>query len=103
MATKTKKVVEEAVEEKATEEKAKAKKESLMAKIVNDSITPPNIGDIMEGNVIGVERSAVYIDLGQIGTGLIYGREFINARDIIKKINIGDSISAKVVDTNNSI
>ncbi|MEI6420512.1 MAG: S1 RNA-binding domain-containing protein [bacterium] len=94
MVTKTKKVVEETVEEKA-------KAKSIMAKILNDSMTPPTVGDIMEGSVIGIERSAVYIDLGTIGTGIIYGREFINARDIIKKINVGDSISAKVVDTNN--
>jgi ribosomal protein S1 len=32
------------------------------------------------------------------GTGLIYGKEFIQARDVVKKINIGDTVSAKVVD-----
>ena len=98
MVTKTKKVVEQTAEEKAVEEK---KAKSVMAKVLNDSMTPPSNGDIMEGSVIGIERSAVYIDLGAIGTGIIFGREYINARDIIKKINVGDSISAKVVDTNN--
>ncbi|MFZ2038636.1 MAG: S1 RNA-binding domain-containing protein [Minisyncoccia bacterium] len=99
MVTKAKKVVEEVVEEKGAD--AKVKKGGIMDKILNDSVTPPSIGDIVEGNVIAVERSAVYIDLGVIGTGTIYGREFINARDIIKKINVGDNISAKVVDTSN--
>ncbi len=99
---RTKKVVEEAVEDKKDIETAEDKKpKSLMARIVSESMTPPSVGDIVEGNVIGIERSAVYVDLGQIGTGTIFGREFINARDIVKKLNIGDSISAKVVDTDN--
>ncbi len=36
------------------------------------------------------------------GAGIIYGREFINAKDIIKKISIGDIIKAKVVETENA-
>jgi len=36
-----------------------------------------------------------------MGYWYIFGREFITARDIIKKINIGDVIAAKVVDTEN--
>lgn len=80
---------------------AKPKKESIMSKIINDSVTPPNIGDLVEGPVLGVEKSAVYVDLPPYGTGIIFGREYISARDIIKKINIGDVIAAKVVDVNN--
>jgi small subunit ribosomal protein S1 len=33
--------------------------------------------------------------------GIIYGREYINARDIIRRIAIGDAISAKVVEPEN--
>ncbi len=58
---------------------------------------PPAAGDIVEGSVLGVERAVVYIDLSPLGTGIIYGREFNNARDIIKKVNVGDLIAAKVV------
>jgi small subunit ribosomal protein S1 len=46
-------------------------------------------------------KSSVYIDLAPFGTGIIYGREFINAKDIIKKINIGDFVKAKVVSADN--
>ncbi|MBX4198450.1 S1 RNA-binding domain-containing protein, partial [Candidatus Parcubacteria bacterium] len=63
--------------------------------------TPPSVADLVEGPVIGIEKSAIYIDLHPYGTGIIYGREFIAARDIIKKIGLGDNVSAKVVDTNN--
>jgi len=53
--------------------------------------------DIVEGTVVAIEKAALYVDLGIFGTGIIYGIEFMNARDVIKRINIGDAISAKVV------
>lgn len=77
------------------------KKETLMGKIIADSATPPSIGDLVEGPIIAVAKGAVYVDLAPYGTGIIYGREYIAARDVIKKINIGDSVGAKVVDTDN--
>jgi small subunit ribosomal protein S1 len=82
------------------EEKAKAKRDSLMAKFFNDTKTPPIDGEVVEGKVIGIEKSRVYVDLQPFGSGLIYGKEFITARDVIKKLNIGDTVSAKVVDAN---
>ncbi len=86
----------------STKEKIEVKKaETLMDKIVNESAVPPLVGDLVEGPVINIEKSAVYIDLAPFGTGIIFGREYLTARDIIKKINIGDVIAAKVVDTNN--
>lgn len=53
--------------------------------------------DIVEGTVVAIEKAALYVDLGISGTGIIYGIEFMNARDVIKRINIGDTISAKVI------
>lgn len=91
-----------AVEITAEEKEAKAKKDSLMSKYFNESINPPQSGDLVEGKVIGIEKSGVYVDLGPVGTGIIYGKEYLSARDIIKKVNIGDTIAAKVVDTDNA-
>ena len=97
MAKKAKVIDETTAEEKAL----KLKKDSLMTKIVDKSVTPPSVGDVVEGDVIGVEKSCVYINLHPYGTGIIFGKEFINARDVIKKINIGDKVAAKVVDAGN--
>jgi len=74
-------------------------KSSFMGKLSETMKNPPIIGDLIEGPVIAVEKSSVYIDLAPFGTGIIYGREFIIARDVIKKINVGDVIAAKIVDT----
>lgn len=77
------------------------KKESVMTKFITDSANPPQIGDLVEGKVISSDKTGVYINLAPFGTGIIFGREYINARDVIKKIQIGDIIAAKVVDNDN--
>lgn len=61
----------------------------------------PVIDDLVEGPVIAVDKAAIYIDLAPYGTGVIYGREYVAARDLIKKTNIGDIIKAKVVESEN--
>src|SRR3990172_4092682 len=71
--------------------------EALMEK----SPVMPGVEALVEGPVIDIKKSSVYVDLTPFGTGIIYGREFINAKDIIKKINIGDIVKAKIVDKEN--
>lgn len=84
------------------EEKAiKTKKENVMMSIFNKVAGTPLVGDLMEGKVIGVEKARLYVDLQPYGTGVILGREYISARDIIRKINPGDSIAAKIVEVEN--
>lgn len=87
-------------EEELQEEKA-SKKDSPMAHFLSQSATPPSIDDLVEGTVLGIDKGSVYIDLPPFGTGIIYGREYINARDIIRKINIGDSVAGKVIAVDN--
>ena len=61
---------------------------------------PPKAGDIVEGPVLALERARLYIDLPPWGTGVIYGREYLNAREVIKRTNVGDKIAAKVIEVN---
>ncbi len=76
--------------------------ENLVLKsIVDRTMNKPEVDSLVEGAVISVEKSSVYVDLAPYGAGIIYGREFINAKDIIKKISIGDIIKAKVVEREN--
>ena len=77
------------------------KSRNVMTKVISEGVNPPLVDDVVEGTVIGIEKTGVYIDIPPFGTGIIYGREYINARDIIKKINIGDSVAGKVVGMSN--
>lgn len=85
----------------ATSDDTQTKKDTVMGGLFVTIAHPPGIGDLVEGEVIAVSRGKVYIDLPPFGTGIIYGREYLNARDVIKKINSGDKVAAKIVDTEN--
>src|SRR6185369_13592821 len=61
------------------DEEAKPKKEGIMDKVLGATANPPSIDDVVEGTVIGIEKTGVYIDIPPFGTGIIYGREYINA------------------------
>ncbi len=91
---------EEKEVKKETEVTTEAPK-GLMHTYLNDSPAPPAEGEIVEGTVSAIGRAKVYIDLHPFGSGLIFGREYMNARDILRKVSIGDTIAAKVVDTKN--
>lgn len=92
------KLTEEQIEALAKET---AKKETLMGQLFADTRNPPSAGDVIEGTVIAFDKASVFVDVPPFGTGIIYGREYINARDIIKKINLGDNIAGKVVSVDN--
>ncbi|MBI2042431.1 MAG: S1 RNA-binding domain-containing protein [Candidatus Nealsonbacteria bacterium] len=64
-------------------------------------LRPARVGEIVEGKIIGLGQSAVYVDLGAIGTGIIFGREFYNSRSELKKHGLGEKIRAKVIDLEN--
>lgn len=82
-------------EEITAEEAARAK--SPMNSLVEKSPVPPKEGDLVEGKVSAIGRARVFVEIAPFGTGLIFGREFMNARDILRKVSVGDTIAAKVV------
>ena len=87
---------------KKKKEEVKEENVNLVLKSIADrSATRPAVESLVEGPVILVRKSSVFVDLSPFGTGIIYGKEFINAKDIIKKIAIGDLIKAKVVEAEN--
>lgn len=61
----------------------------------------PKVGELIEGVVLGKEGSCLYINLGAFGTGVIYGKEYYEAQDLIKSVKQGDKISAKVLELQN--
>jgi small subunit ribosomal protein S1 len=69
-----------------------------MARFIAGIPAPPAEGDLVEGAIAAIDRGKVYVDLPPFGTGIIYGREYLNAADVLRKANIGDTITAKVVD-----
>jgi len=69
--------------------------------IPDELLRPPKKGEIVEGEIIGVGRSAIYLDLAPFGTGIVYGKEFYDGKDILKKVDVGDNLSGKVINLDN--
>jgi small subunit ribosomal protein S1 len=90
--------IKEKEESPAKEEEYKRKRNSLLGTIIAETPAPPSPGDLVEGKVLDIAKNSVYVDLPPFGTGIIYGKEYNAARDIIRNINPGDSISGKIVD-----
>ncbi|MFQ5540861.1 MAG: S1 RNA-binding domain-containing protein [Candidatus Paceibacteria bacterium] len=72
-----------------------------LSALIEKTPTPPNEGDTVEGPVVAIQSGKVFIDLPPYGTGIIYGREYLAARDILKKVALGDTIAAKIVNREN--
>ena len=58
-------------------------------------------GDLVSGQLLRRTPRAVYFDLGKFGTGVVYGVELVNAREVLKNLEDGDVMTAKVVDAEN--
>ena len=76
---------------------------SEMEALLNDKDAPkiPSVGETIKGSVIEIGSSIIYVDLGPIGTGAIYGYGKFDGLTIFKDLKIDDSIAATVTDLEN--
>ena len=68
---------------------------------IKEGSAPLTIGSTIDGVVVARDRSSLFVDLGFFGTGIIFGREFYEVKDVIKNLKIGDKIFAKIVELEN--
>jgi len=62
---------------------------------------PPKIGEIVQGKIVNKGKASIFLDLGIWGTGIIYGREFYEAKNKLKDLKIGDKVFTKITDLEN--
>lgn len=81
----------------------KSEKNSEMKDLLNAKEAPilPKVGDNIKGNVIEMGSNIIYVDLGPIGTGAIYGYGKFNELSVFKNMKAGSPISATMVDFEN--
>ena len=79
-----------------------AEKEGPMAELLKSAPKPPTTDDVVEGPVIAIGRACVFVDLHPFGTGIIFGREYLSARETLKNVNVGDTVTAKIIGTDNA-
>ena len=85
---------------------------SITAKKTNSAInqlmkTEPDLisflkeGDLIEVKLLKKTPRAAYFDLDKFGTGIIYGIELSNARNLLRDLQVGGSVAAKITDLEN--
>ncbi len=72
-----------------------------LAQKLSDSVQTLREGDIIDAKVLAVENNALYLDIGPRKTGIVYGVEYQNAKNVLKNIKKGDVVSVKVVSVEN--
>jgi small subunit ribosomal protein S1 len=68
----------------------------------NNFLKPPKVGDIVKGKVVSKNKASLFFDLGSIGTGIVYGKEFLEAKNIIRSLKPGDEVFVKIIELKGS-
>lgn len=72
-----------------------------IAKISPDLFSLLKEGDLISVKLLRRTPKAVYFDLGKFGTGVVYGTELYNAKEVLKNLKEGGEVSAKIIDLEN--
>ncbi len=82
-----------------TKKEPKTMKELLAKEKETSSLPQP--GDIVEGKIIKISNNELVLELEPFGTGVIYGAELRENKDLIRDLEIGKKISALVLNSEN--
>src|SRR3990167_4674913 len=74
--------------------------EEVLAKH-DDLAHVPEKGEVLNGSILEKTSNALYIDIGQFGVGVIYGKELFDDMDTFKRSKIGDTVQATIHDIDN--
>jgi len=61
----------------------------------------PKVGQVLTGEIIGISKNSVLIDLGALGTGIVYPGEFYDNPNLQKDLKAGQEVSAILLDLEN--
>ncbi|HVU75322.1 MAG TPA: S1 RNA-binding domain-containing protein [Candidatus Paceibacterota bacterium] len=101
MSTATESDVKHTAAEDSDSETTEVTKKGPMAELLLETPKAPAKDDVIEGPIVAIGRARIYVDLHPFGTGIIYGREYLSARETLKNVHIGDVITAKVIGSDN--
>jgi ribosomal protein S1 len=70
--------------------------QALKAELSN--LAWPREGSVIEAQLIRTTARQAFFDLGKFGTGVVYGSEFLNAKEVIRDMEPGTKVAAKILD-----
>lgn len=73
--------------------------DQLLEKMADIKLPEP--GSLVDGKVVSIYKNKILVDINGVAIGMITGREAKDSEDTIKSIQIGDPISAYVIEGEN--
>ncbi len=61
----------------------------------------PQVGDLVEGEVVSVQSGAVRIDIDGVATGVVRGEELFSESAEYRNLKVGDKVAATVIEQEN--
>jgi len=81
--------------------KSKLKNKSLKNILLRSYLHIPKVGDIVKGEVLGINKNSLFVDLKNFKTGIILAKELRKNPKFFKSIKIGDKIDVKILGLEN--
>lgn len=76
-------------------------KEKLKKLLDDSSVKIPKKGDIVKGKIVSISNKEVNVDIENLTTGVIRGRELFSESEEYGKLKIGDEVEATVMEEEN--
>lgn len=61
----------------------------------------PQTGDFLKGKILSISRSAIFVDLDSLGTGIVYPGEFYDNPNLTKELRAETEVVAVLLDLEN--
>jgi small subunit ribosomal protein S1 len=74
---------------------------SMKDLLAREEFDLPKVGQILDGTVISITKSLVFIDIGSRGIGVVYPGQFYDNPARMKVLKPGDDVSAMLVELEN--
>jgi len=83
------------------ENKKSTSKMALLLEQEKDAIKIPQIGDLVEGTVISLGKNEIHLDINNLTTGVVRGKEIWDESGELNNVKLGDLVAATVIELEN--
>lgn len=80
---------------------AEAKAQDFKVLLEDHLMNYPNVGDTVKGTVISIDKNEVRIDVQNLTTAIVRGRELFNESREYADLKLGDTVEGTVIDLEN--
>lgn len=81
--------------------KKSTSKMALLLEQEKDAIKIPQVGDLVEGVVIAIGKNEIHLDINNLTTGVVRGKEIWDESGELNNIKVGDQVAATVIELEN--